>query len=285
MKDSKWLKWGAAVSLAGATAVLLDALFLEKYFFETNTYRIGSKTGQKQLRLLLLTDLHLKQRLWPYYGRLARKVNSLKPHLILIAGDTLDGHTKSRVVDQFLGELQQNIPKLAILGNHDHKDRLSNAALASLYAAHNCRLLINETAVLELAGERVVVTGLDDFIESESCFVEAVANTGWEAHHFLLIHSPLQQEPVRQRLEAINQQRPAQRKLNISYIFAGHNHGGQVRFFSLVPKLPLKSGKYVNGWYNRTKPYLYLSKGFGTSTLPFRFGARAELAMFHYYVD
>lgn len=285
MKNSKWLRWGTVASLAGAAVVLLDALFLEKYFFEINTYRIGSKTGRKQLRLLLLTDLHLKRRFWPYYGRLARKVNELQPHLIMVAGDTLDGHTKSSVVARFFSQLRQDIPKVAILGNHDHKDRLDNAALASLYATHNCRLLVNETAVFELAGEKVVVSGLDDFIESESCFEEAVADTGWEAHHFLLIHSPLQQEPVRQKVAAMNQQRPNNRQLNISYIFAGHNHGGQVRLFSLVPKLPLKSGKYVNGWYNQTKPYLYLSKGFGTSTLPFRFGARAELAMFHYYVD
>ncbi len=83
----------------------------------------------------------------------------------------------------------------------------------------------------------------------------------------------------------INASLPKDEQLNISYIFAGHNHGGQVTLFGLyAPVLPKKSGDYLKGWYNQEKPYLYLSKGFGTSTLPFRFGARAEITLFYYYI-
>lgn len=78
----------------------------------------------------------------------------------------------------------------------------------------------------------------------------------------------------------MNQLRNDEEKLNLQYIFAGHNHGGQVRIFGFAPVMPEKSGHYVNGWYNAKSPYLYVSKGFGTSTLPFRFGARAELTVF-----
>jgi hypothetical protein len=73
-------------------------------------------------------------------------------------------------------------------------------------------------------------------------------------------------------------------QLNMQYIFAGHNHVGQVRFSSFVSVLPEHSGNYVNGWFNRDKPKLYESKGFGTSGLPFRFDARSEVILFYYGV-
>lgn len=51
----------------------------------------------------------------------------------------------------------------------------------------------------------------------------------------------------------------------------------------IVPVLPEKSGNYVQGWYGKGSPQMYLSKGFGTSMLPFRFGARSEIVLFTYY--
>lgn len=278
------VKWGLTASLTGASLLLLDALFFEKYFFEVKQFEIGEKEGQKKLRLLLLTDLHIKRVLWPYYDRLASRINSLQPDLIMIAGDTLDGHSDIVTVDKFFGKLEHGLKKVAILGNHDHFDRLPISALRTVYERHNVDLLVNETKVYNLQGERFVVTGLDDFIESNSCFLEAVAEVGREEHHVLLIHSPLQQESIIGRMKELNEERESDKQINISYIFAGHNHGGQVRFLNVIPKLPIMSGPYVEGWYNREKPYLYLSKGFGTSTVPFRFGARAEIALFHYQV-
>ncbi|AHM59684.1 metallophosphoesterase [Flammeovirgaceae bacterium 311] len=280
----KWIKWGLAASVAGGACLLLDSLFFEKYFFECNHFSIGSKGRHKKLKLALITDLHIKRTYWPYYEKLANKLNKLQPDLILIAGDTLDGYSNPATVDKFLGRISPGIRKVAVPGNHDHMDSISINTLKEIYARHNCDLLINKTQSYNLQGERFVITGLDDFIESDSCFLEAVEGIGREEHHVLLLHSPLQQEPVLARLDELNQSRKPAEQLNISYIFAGHNHGGQVRFLNLVPKLPRMSGPYVNGWYNQQQPYLYLSKGFGTSTLPFRFGARSELTLFDYWV-
>jgi predicted MPP superfamily phosphohydrolase len=280
---NKLIRWTAAAAATGAGLLLLDAMFLEKYFFQVKRFAIGEQEGTEKIRLLLLTDLHIKKRLWPYYKKLASTVNKLSPDLILITGDTLDGHSCVAPVDAFLGLLRHDIQKVAILGNHDHFDEIPVSALAALYQKHNCRLLVNETISCSVRQQRLVITGLDDFIESNSCVVEALQGTGWEKHHLLLIHSPLQQESVLQHLQELNAKRSPSERVNIRYIFAGHNHGGQVRFLNLVPKLPIMAGRYVEGWYNRAAPYLYVSKGFGTSTLPFRFGARAEVTVFEYY--
>lgn len=279
----KLVQWGATVGAVAAGALLLDAMFLEKYFFQIKHFAIGERGGTKKIRLLLLTDLHIKKHLWPYYRKLARTVNRIGPDLILITGDTLDGHSRIAPVDRFLGLLRHDIQKVAILGNHDHYDEMPVSTLAELYQKHKCDLLVNRTSSYMIRRQRLVITGLDDFIESDSCVVEALQDTGWEKHHLLLIHSPLQQESVLQRLRDLNAGRKAADRINIRYIFAGHNHGGQVRFLNLVPKLPIMSGSYVDGWYNEKAPFLYVSKGFGTSTVPFRFGARAEICLFDYY--
>ena len=40
---------------------------------------------------------------------------------------------------------------------------------------------------------------------------------------------------------------------------------------------PKGSGKYLKGWYDKSNPKMYVSKGIGTSVIPIRLGARAEM--------
>jgi predicted MPP superfamily phosphohydrolase len=72
--------------------------------------------------------------------------------------------------------------------------------------------------------------------------------------------------------------------LSIDYVFSGHSHGGQLNIFGYIPNLPPGVGNYIKGWYKDKSPELYVSKGIGTSILPIRLGARAEIAVFNYSV-
>lgn len=280
----KNIKWTSGFLLAGLTLAFLDAILLEKLFFEVKTFDIGNTGSKKKLRIILLTDLHFKKNLWPYYIKLAEKVNKLKPDFIMIAGDTIDRTGKTSPMKKFFTLLDHSIPKVAIAGNHDHKATASLSALRHIYQQHNCTFLLNETKSFHIKDTKLTITGLDDFIEGNENLKDAVAGIAREKHHFLLIHSPLQQEVAQKKITEVNQTRNSDEQLNISYIFAGHNHGGQVTFLGYAPKLPVKAGNYVSGWYNHKKPYLYVSKGFGTTTIPFRFGARSELTQLNYFV-
>lgn len=282
MNKKAW-KWSTLGILAGAGLVLLDALFLEQYFFRVKKFDIGIRGGRKKRRLILLTDLHLKKKFWPFHARLAKKINKINPHLLLISGDLLDDGGTKAMMNAFLSKLNKGIPKVAILGNHDHRAQLDNEIIEQIYSRHNCQLLVNGSKSFMLNGVRMMVTGLDDFIEGEHNFVDAVKDVEREEHHLLLVHSPLQQEQALADMNRINAGRNQKNQLNISYIFAGHNHGGQVRLFGYAPVLPEGSGNYVNGWYNSAFPLLYVSKGFGTTSIPFRFGARSEITLFNYY--
>jgi hypothetical protein len=282
MNKNTW-KWADLGLLAGAGLVLLDAWYGEQYFFRVKKFDIGIKGGRKKLRLLLLTDLHLKKTFRAFHARLTKKINELNPHLILISGDMLDDDGTTGLLHLFLSSINQHIPKVAILGNHDHRASVENETIEKIYRQYNCHLLVNASKAFELEGTRIMVTGVDDFIEGSHDFHAAVKGVGYEEHHLLLVHSPLQQEQAIADMKQINEERPTEERLNISYIFAGHNHGGQVRFFGYAPVLPEMSGNYVNGWYNRDFPLLYISKGFGTTSIPFRFGARSEITLLNYY--
>lgn len=277
-------KWIGVTALA-AGMVLLDALILEQYLFRIKQFDIGKKNSHsKPCRVILLTDLHLRHRLEAKYKRLIKRLHAIKPDIILFAGDAIDEHGDTQTLDNFFSLLPLTIPKAAIMGNHEYKNEVNIAELKAIYKRHHIDLLINDSKGYQIGSKRLMITGLNDFIESEQHFSKAVEGVGKENMHIALVHSPLQQEQLRRQITSVNSKRSEDNRLNIEYIFAGHNHGGQVTFFGLFPLLlPTKSGDYVSGWYNKSKPHLFVSKGFGNSTVPFRFGARAEMVLFNYY--
>jgi predicted MPP superfamily phosphohydrolase len=67
------------------------------------------------------------------------------------------------------------------------------------------------------------------------------------------------------------------KRMNV--ILSGHTHGGQINLFGIIPFKPVGSGRYLKGWYHDKT--MFVSKGIGTSILPARFMARAEMALFH----
>lgn len=284
MRGKKLLQTGFIVAAGVAGWVLLEALWLERYFFKVKKYKIGAAAARQRKRILLLADLHFVDRLWWYYRRLAAKINRLQPDIILIAGDTLDQNGDVEVAKRFFRLLKFGVPKIAIPGNHDHRNPLSIGSLKKFYDQFNGQLLVNATTSVLLGDLQLTITGLDDMMESEGKLRKAVQNVGKEPHHFLLIHNPSQQEGVLKELETINSIRAVSDKIHISYIFAGHNHGGQVRFKTFVPFLPERDLPYLQGWFNKTNPLLYVSKGFGTTTnrVPFRFGVRSEISVMEY---
>ncbi|HWJ29963.1 MAG TPA: metallophosphoesterase, partial [Flavisolibacter sp.] len=262
----KWVGIGAAA--AGAGLLLCSRFFRDNYFFEINTYRIGDTNSKDLIRLVQLSDLHFKRSYSGFYKRLARKVNELKPDLIIITGDMLDTDGLPWPLNRFFDQLDSHIPKAAVLGNHDHASSVSLKTLKYICESHHCDLLINQSKKYQLGSKNIMVTGLDDMIKGLPSFSRAVQEVGLEDPHILLLHTPLQQESVQKELKKINLERNTAHQVNISYIFAGHNHGGQIRFLNFAPVLPKKSGHYVNGWYNSHSPYLYVSKGIGTTALP-----------------
>ena len=65
-----------------------------------------------------------------------------------------------------------------------------------------------------------------------------------------------------------------------SLCLSGHTHGGQITFAGWAPFRPVGSGHFVRGFYDVPGCRLYVSRGLGTSVLPFRWGSAPEIAVF-----
>ena len=269
---------------SGAGFISTDSLFFERYFVETNEFNIGTPLkSNATIRILQISDLHLRE-LTDRHKQLADQVNGLHPDLLLFTGDTIESEKGLRHLYNLLKLFDPDVQKAAVMGNWERQFEIHPDKLQHVYETNNGTLLINRSKVYTVNGKRFMVTGVDDMIKGRADFAAAVKGIGSEEHHFVLSHCPDYRDHIEREINRINMTRPADQKLNIDYVFSGHSHGGQVNIMGFTPMLPPGVGRYVRGWFRDKSPMLYVSKGIGTSVLPVRFGARAEIALFHYHI-
>ena len=176
-----------------ALIILIDSLLFEKLFFKVKKFRIGNMTGTP-IRIIHLTDLHLKKSLGLRHKNLAVKINNLHPDLLFVSGDSTDRHGNCHILEKFLKLIDKEIQKVTIMGNHDYDSGLNTEEVRAIYEEFNGDLLVNETKDYEIKGKIITITGIDDYSEGEGDFPEAVRKTGKKDNHFVLIHNPKQQE-------------------------------------------------------------------------------------------
>lgn len=252
---------------------ILYALFFERNFVSVKTFYLKSDTTEaKHLTVLQISDLHLQSISYPI-RKVAQKAGQLSPDLILLTGDAIDKAENLYLVEDFLKLLDNNIPKAAILGNWEYWTRIDLDKLEDIYRQYNCRLLVNETTQFIIGEKTVAVTGVDDFVGGNADISLALQNFKQSDFHIILNHCPEYVSAIFARKE---------QDIKTDLILSGHTHGGQISLFGWTPYLPPGSDGYAHGWYESNGERMYVSRGVGTSLLPVRFGARAEIAVFYW---
>lgn len=202
-----------------------------------------------------------------FHKSIARKINKLQPDFVLITGDAVDGTSKIPAFGEFFKLIDFSIQKIAVTGNWEYWGKVDLDLLRKVYKKNNCEFLINENLSFSKNGRSIGFVGVDDYIGGNADYGKAVENLPASETNVVLNHCP-------QYRDIISQQ---EGKPIIDLILSGHTHGGQINFFGWAPYKPPGSGSYLNGWYKENGPLMYVSKGIGTSLLPVRFGARAEV--------
>ncbi len=260
---------------AGATAAAGVALATGLQLPTGNALEIVRSTrrdgiDQPPLRIALIADLHAPHN-WVDAEEVAVAVRAFEPDLLFVVGDSIDRrHEESQV--RIFDALSARRGKFAALGNHEYWSRCDLRLLRREYERAGVRLLVNEAAAVEVGGRPIQVIGLDDWRSGAPDYrLVADPRPGWRvaARRLVLAHCPVTFDAIR---EATN--------LPLD-VFAGHTHGGQIAPFGTPLVLPRGSGRYVRGWYASSDPRqrLYVSRGLGNSGVPFRIGARPELAL------
>jgi len=258
----KFIKRGI---LALIGLVLLDSIWFEKYVIDWNYFDI-SKSKKNRIKIIQISDLHFDE-LRYFHKTIARKINSIQPDLVFITGDSVDKTGKTESLNEFLQLIDQSIQKYAITGNWEYWGDIDLQELKSVYSKNNCELLINENRTISIRNREISIIGIDDFVGGNADFGKAVENLKETETTIVLSHCPEHRDIITKE----------KGNLNIDLVLSGHTHGGQITFLGIAPFKPKGSGKYLKGWYTESEPKMYISKGIGTSILPIRFGARAEM--------
>ncbi len=223
------------------------------------------------LRVLHVSDLHLGT---PGVGRLAvgraqRHARAARPELICVTGDLRSHERGAAATLAAIADLAALAPCVVVRGNHDagsSRDPFAGGAPLVDVDGTGAILLDDDVAELELRGVRVALGGVrpetwpDD--ERAACaVVDAIPDAPLR---ILLCHFPEALDHVAGRVQLV---------------LAGHMHGGQL----VLPypggrvRLACPLAAYPEGTWGRAGTVLRVTRGVGTTFVPFRFLARPEV--------
>ncbi len=252
----------AVVAAAGLAWGLFEAQWVE--LLERDAPVRGLAPELDGLRILHISDFHLGT--VSLNGRALRKAVDWAAgrdlDVVAVTGDLVSRRRGVRTLAAELGRLRPRHGTYAVLGNHDvasTRDPFSRPA--DLSGVEAAMLLEHESAFVDVRGKRVQVAGGDPrrHREPHGPLADAEADL-----RLLLVHFP---DPV----ETLT---PCEFHL----ILAGHLHGGQICVPTPRGKVRLEHlrARYWEGLFELPQGTLHVSRGLGTSFVPFRFLARPE---------
>jgi uncharacterized protein len=194
-----------------------------------------------------------------------------EPDLVALTGDIVSHPRASLPVVAELERLQPPLGIVAVLGNHDvgaSNDPFSRGAVIEDWGRAPVTLLRGETHAIEARGVRIEVGGLD-----AAAWLGGRAGPAGELFsdmaglRLLLAHFP----------EAAEELAPGSADL----VLCGHLHGGQICLPTPWGKLRLAHGvhRFREGIYRDGATTVVVTRGLGTTLVPFRVAARPEVSL------
>ena len=221
--------------------------------------------GLAGFRIAQITDIHMGRWVKPrHIADLVARVNEERPELVALTGDYVgySAHDIEPCVEALAG-LQ--VPSFAVLGNHDHW--ASTERCVEAFARSGIELLQNASRRLEHRGVPVEIVGVDDLVTKHADPDAAFAQI--EPVHFCLTlnHVPSLGGACAER--------------GAHLILSGHTHGYQFNIPRMTHKIAETFGaEYHAGPYRIGEAFLYISRGLGSASWPWRIRARPEFTYF-----
>ncbi len=255
--------------------ILVGKIYYDTYTLEVRHYRIVHSRLAEALggaKVVFLSDLHMR-RLGPRENEVLRILREEKPDVVLLGGDYISFRGSYDPVMAYFQELPR---AYAVMGNSDYYNENGSCVLChktnsfELKPDPNVLFLRNTSILLDTAGGRVTLIGLDDPVNKKGDITEATRGISPSFPSVLLVHSP-----------DVFEQAVAQ---GIDFVLAGHNHGGQVCLARYLKGRMLvdPAFEYLDGFFQKGRTLMYVGRGVGTSFLPFRLGVRPEVVFFQF---
>ncbi len=199
---------------------------------------------------------------------LVKKVNQLKPDLIVFTGDLTDQNTvitenDLKVLVEQMNQMNASLGLYAIRGNHDYE----TSHFDIVFTKTKFKILDNNYDLIYSKGTvPIFITGFGSMLQ-EDVNIEQAFSLPNSSEFFTigLIHEP-------DLITEILTNYPVQLAL------AGHSHNGQVRLPGIGAIYSVKgASKYPNEFYKVGDTDLFVSGGLGTSKYKLRFWNRPSI--------
>ena len=244
----------------GLTIFLLYiwAFFIEPHLLRIKHYKLSELNGKK---IVFVSDFHVGLHDKSRLQRIVKKINELKPDLVLSGGDYIKGHTgkHSMPIEEQVKILSGiKAPVISVLGNHDAK--FDKYRVQKALEKSGIKVLRNSNTQFE----DISIAGVEDMQTSIPQIKTALEGTN--GYTILISHTPDVYFDVDD---------------SVDLILAGHVHGGQVRvpFYGALI-CPSKYGtKFSCGSFSETHNRMIVTKGLGTSMLTVRFNDIPEIVV------
>ncbi len=226
-------------------------------------------TDLEGFRIVQITDIHVSHTIKrDFVQMVVDTVNGLKPDIIALTGDLVDGSVPQLRHDVApLADLKAPYGSFFITGNHEYYSG------AIPWVKETTRLgfdvLMNEHRVIQHGKGKILLAGVTDYTGGDfypdhvSDPHKAIAGAVSDCHvKILLAHQP------KSIFEAS--------KAGFDYVISGHTHGGQYIPYHFLAAL---AQPYISGFHKHDNTYIYVSNGTGYWGPPLRIGTGPEITL------
>ncbi len=244
--------------------ILIRCFIVEPNSIETTRYEIRNPQ-LKGLRIVFLTDLHLKKHDYKRLDKIVQATVKQNPDLVLIGGDFANGHNYKSMMDIDVAAQKLTLidkPIYAVLGEHDWW--AGGKIIANGLRKNGISVLENNNKRIMIKRKYIDIIGLEDLTTRRPNIARAFMKTSLP--RIVLTHNPDIYYSIMD---------------DVTVILAGHTHGGQFIIPFMPPMfVPSKYGaEFASGMIENTHNKMIISKGLGTSVLPVRFLCKPEIVV------
>lgn len=284
----KWLKRIGLVLLTGI--VLIGVLAAYAYFVEPRQFVVVNETlavpnwdpALNGFKVVAISDIHTGSNYAPLerLRLVVEKANEQNADLIVLLGDYVSetGGGRNRNPAQGADGTELKVPVstiadnlqgfkarygvYAVIGNHDWYH--NSQKVDTEFERVGIKVLDNEIADIIVGSQTVRLWGIEDLWKNRTVPTGPYDAITEKRNIIAITHNPdsLLTAPG-----------------DISVMFAGHSHGGQINFPLFGPFAPFNDRRFMDGHAVVDGKHVYVTSGVGTSVIPFRWRVPPEIAV------
>lgn len=261
--------------------VILYGFFIEPCQVRLKTVEVHNKalaSTFKELKIVLLSDLHIGNSWSTPVKRTLEIVSKLNPDLIFLTGDYVDWKGGNEAYDNaitFLSHLSAPLGVYAVMGDSGyHFSRKScefchESGSALPTTRHQVKFLRNTEVNVNFKTNNFSIIGLDtDSRDKPDLNLINNMRTGNPTivlSHFSSVYNSINKEE------------------NV-LVLSGDTHGGQIYLPGIIWKIIRRKPDpaHMYGLFQDRNKSLYVTSGIGTSDIPFRLGMPPEVVLFEF---